>query len=128
VPRPGDHGRRCPALLVDAAAIGPPGIPALRTALEEIAAGAESRILATEALGAVILGHPSGRAAAIAALTASLDRAEDCDRAVDDHIVFVPTAVGAVEAHASVMRAVAAGRITPWWGPPPTTAPDTLQA
>lgn len=76
----------------------------------------------------MILGHPSGRAAAITALTASLDRAEGCDRAVDDHIVFVLTAVGAVEAHASVMRAVAAGRITPWWEPRPATAPGTLHA
>jgi hypothetical protein len=52
----------------------------------------------------VIMCHPSGRAAAIGALAASLDRAEGCDRAVDNHIVFVLTAFGAVEAHESVTR------------------------
>lgn len=123
VPLPGDEGWRCPALLLAAAAIGPPAIPALRAALEEVAAGAEARILAAEALGAVILSHPPGRGTAIAALTASLDRAEGCDRAVDDHIAFVLTALDAVEAHASVMRAVAAGGITPWWRPRPPPRP-----
>jgi len=61
VPRPGDHGWRCPAMLVAAAAIGPPGIPALRAALENAAVGAEARILAAEALGAVIMSRPPGR-------------------------------------------------------------------
>ncbi len=128
VPRPGDHDWRCPAMLVAAAAIGSPGIPALQATLENAAAGAEARTLAAEALGAVIVRRLSGHAAATAALTASLDRAEGCDRAVDDRIGFVLTAVGVVEAHTSVMWAVAAGRITTWWEPHPTTAPGTPRA
>lgn len=109
------------SLLVLATGIGPPSIPALRAMLEDTVAGGDARTFAAEALEAVALGHPTARAAAVAALASVLDRTEGFDREVNSVAASKLIHLRAVEARPRIARAFAAGRIaTDAAGIPPT--------